>query len=920
MPLRTLDRCDLLLGRDAERASIHDLVSHAADRGGVVAIVGDAGLGKTALLRDGLSDALARGFRTIAVSGDRANAGIPFSGVQPLVRSFLSGDAPRRVPDCRLEEVFDPTAAVDIDPVAIGRALLTLVRPSAADPPVVMAVDDLHLFDLQSRHALVELFRLAADETAILIATRDGREPQASPMRVPLVELHGLDDSDSRVLLERHAPRIGYAEREHVLACAAGNPLALIELPKTIMSSSDVVAQVHARETTLTPALQRSFAQGTNGLSPAGRDALLIAAVNDENKLHELVAAAGLMSGRDIAVDAFDEAVRMGLLFGNDMQLQFRHPLVQCAVLHEETLARRQQAHRAVAAVVGDGPRRVWHEAHSVPVPNEHFGDELEAAYPAALGRGTVPAISLLARAAQLSEDPRKRAHRYLRAASHACSLGRADVVDRLVTAANQHQLPAHLHAYARVLQSNFAFVAGEEGPHIGELCEVAERASADHDSDVAVDLLLAAAERSWWTGADSATRDKIDAATRALPEVADDARVLAILALCAPIQNGRTVIRRLAGSDTVAVSNAATLHLLGLAAHLTGDSLRATSLLKRAEHACRSEHLLGRLSQVLCISAATCIEIGDFERAARQAAEAIDIAEGLGQWNWVAMAKAHLALANALQDDVEAAERMAGDAEHLAGIWGWRGVTELARIARGAAWLSAGRHLEAVDELSHPFDSSYGPNDRERITAVMLFVEAATRAGRVSEARTILADLEDLALATPSPLLHVQLNYARGVLKPDTEAERCFVDALSQDLHRWPWVRARIELAFGGWLRRQRRSVESRKQLRAACATFELISAPAWADHASLELRAAGERRGASEVDIEQVLSPQELEITRLAAAGLSNREIGQQLLLSHRTVGAHLYRVFPKLGITSRRQLAARLALIPGQAVVAA
>src|SRR5262249_46790102 len=158
-------------------------------------------------------------------------------------------------------------------------------------------------------------------------------------------------------------------------------------------------AQVDPRETSLTPALQRSFAQGTNYLSAAGHDALLIAAVDDENKLHELVAAAEVMSGRHAGVDAFDEAVRMGLLFGNDMQLEFRHLLVQSAVLHEETLARRQKAHRAIASVVGDGPRRVWHEAHSVPVPNEHFGDELELAHRAALDRGIVPAISLLTRA-----------------------------------------------------------------------------------------------------------------------------------------------------------------------------------------------------------------------------------------------------------------------------------------------------------------------------------------------------------------------------------------------------------------------------------------------------------------------------------------------------------------------------------------
>jgi DNA-binding CsgD family transcriptional regulator len=190
-----------------------------------------------------------------------------------------------------------------------------------------------------------------------------------------------------------------------------------------------------------------------------------------------------------------------------------------------------------------------------------------------------------------------------------------------------------------------------------------------------------------------------------------------------------------------------------------------------------------------------------------------------------------------------------------------------------------------------------------------MFLAEAAVRAGRAEEARTIIADLERAALITPSPTLHVQLSYARAVLADDDEAEGLYLAALSQDLGRRPWARARLELAYGSWLRRQRRVAESRALLRTAHLTLQRIGATAWAEQAAIELRAAGERTlQGHEPDID-LLSPQELQIARLAAEGLSNREIGERLFLSHRTVGSHLYRIFPKLGITSRAQLATRI-----------
>jgi DNA-binding CsgD family transcriptional regulator len=224
---------------------------------------------------------------------------------------------------------------------------------------------------------------------------------------------------------------------------------------------------------------------------------------------------------------------------------------------------------------------------------------------------------------------------------------------------------------------------------------------------------------------------------------------------------------------------------------------------------------------------------------------------------------------------------------------------------------ISAGQHTEAYEALCRVFDPA-DPSFHlaDRYHGVMFLAEAAVHAGRVREARDVIAGLEAEAATT----LHRQLSYARAVLADDGEAEDLFTEALRADLIRWPWLRARLELAYGSWLRRQRRVADSRLPLRSALTTFDLIGAVSWARQARTELRAAGERGAADEplpgaLSPQDVLSAQELQIARLAAEGLSNREIGERLYLSPRTVGSHLYRIFPKLGITSRAQLGARL-----------
>jgi DNA-binding CsgD family transcriptional regulator len=229
------------------------------------------------------------------------------------------------------------------------------------------------------------------------------------------------------------------------------------------------------------------------------------------------------------------------------------------------------------------------------------------------------------------------------------------------------------------------------------------------------------------------------------------------------------------------------------------------------------------------------------------------------------------------------------------------------AHIAQGFAFAARGRYTDAFEALLPVFDP-LGPSrtETERFHAVGVFVEAAVHAERRDDAGRVVAELEAVAALTPAPALHVELGYARAVLAGPDRQEAAFRSALAMDLARWPWPEARLQLAFGSWLRRHRRAAESRVLLRAAAATFASIGAEAWGELARNELRAAGEAPRNASPDAGAALTSQELQIARLAAGGMSNREIGEKLYLSPRTVGSHLYRIFPKAGITSRSQLA--------------
>ena len=324
-----------------------------------------------------------------------------------------------------------------------------------------------------------------------------------------------------------------------------------------------------------------------------------------------------------------------------------------------------------------------------------------------------------------------------------------------------------------------------------------------------------------------------------------------------------------------------------------------------------RRQGRLGALTQALVLRAWSEIHVGRWDVALPDAEEAGRLAQETDQPIWGGGAAVALSILAGLRGEEDAADVLAADAERVGMQFGARAVLSVTQMARGLTALGGGRYEEAYAQLRRmftPTDPAY--HRMESCWAIGNLAEAAVHSGHREDIRTLMEDMELLSERTPSPWLHVAMRHARALLADDARAEALYQEALEADLKRWPFDRARALFAYGMWLRRQKRAAESRVPLRAARDGFDSLGVVSWGDRARSELRAAGEASRRRAPEARDRLTAQELQIARMAAEGLTNREIGERLYLSHRTVGSHLYRSFPKLGISSRVQLPAALA----------
>ncbi len=608
-----------------------------------------------------------------------------------------------------------------------------------------------------------------------------------------------------------------------------------------------------------------------------------------------------------VSGDTLEPAVEAGLVEVIDGEMRFRHPLIRSAVRQTAGHRQRQATYAALATVVDDPERRLWHRAMAAEGPNEEIATALDEHARAARRRGAVTvAGAALERAAALTADPHRKSSRVVAAAEVAYELGLADAVRRVLQQAERLDLDPLDAARLAWLQQMVTGNVWSEAGAARTLVTIAEQMRAGGDPDMALRSLVPIAHRCWWTRTRTRTRQYlVDTATSmGLPD--DDPRVLAVIALADPEMTGASVRERVAHLRLHEVADPVAAMNVGIAAEKAGDFSAGARFLAHAVDGLREQVRLGPLTQALVHLAWAAMHNGDWGVAAAAAAEGARLARETQQPQYGLTGELIAALVAALRGTEADVEALVAQPEQALRSMKGGPLLATAHLARGAAALGDGRHEEAFRHLWPVFDESHPAFHRfMRWSGLLDLVESAVGSGQADKLSDIIAELEEIAARSGSPLLVAELVCARPLLSGDDAAEALFVAALGQGLTTHPFLDARTLFSFGRWLRRQRRSADARAPLRDSIELFDTLGAAQWSTRARQELRATGEAIGRRTPDARDRLTAQELHIAQLAAEGVSNREIGERLFLSHRTVGGHLYRIFPKLGITGRAQL---------------
>jgi len=904
-----------LFGRDAEVAMLGQLVARIPERGGSLILRGDPGIGKTALLVKASAAASSTGVSVLRTAGAPSETGLAFAGLHQLLRPVLSW--PDRLPGPQRDALAAAFGTLDVaapDPFLIALAALNLLAYAAERVPLLLVVDEAQWLDPPTASALAFIARrVDAEPIVVLFALRNGVASTLDGAGLPELRLGGLSDEAAAELVDASAADLTPGLRRRVLEIAAGNPLALLELPDALRLGDAGTGGLSPGPASLTSRLEHAFSQQVAGLPAQTRELLLLAAADERASAAELLAAASLLRGVKVPPDAWAPAEGADLVSIEGRSVLFRHPLVRSAIYQSAGAEGRRRAHAALAAVLtGEPDRRLWHVAASAVGPDESIADDVELLSARLARRGAIGvAIAASRRAAALTADSPRRCSRLLRAGELAFEAGQADTVRRLVGEAEQLNPDGEQRARLTWLRSTFAdAVPGDRG-QARSLVDAAEVAADAGNSELALHLLFGAAVGCWRSELGGPVRDRVAVAVERLRVPPTHPRRVVILAMSGPVRWGPAVAERLAAIEASADElGADEAYLAGMAARAIGDHDAAARFLASATTQLRAQGRLGVLAQALVMWGWVAIAQGSWASAEMLVDESGRLAEEVGQSWWRTGSLIARATLRGLRGEAEAAERLVAEAEKTAIAQGLNDLICMIAFARGVIWLGAGRPAVALEHLARAFDRNDPAfHEAARFMSVTYLADAAAQSGQRQVAAAVFEELEALARRTPSPTLHGGLVYARAVLAPDDGAERLYDVALRSDLKRHAFDHARLQLAYGAWLRRHRRVSESRAPLRAARQVFDALGCVPWGERTRQELRASGEPSRGRVPAARDRLSTQELQIAQMAAAGMTNREIGQQLYLSPRTIGSHLYRLFPKLGVTSRNQLAVAL-----------
>jgi DNA-binding CsgD family transcriptional regulator len=909
-----------VIGREGERALIEGLLAAArSGRSGVLVLHGEPGVGKSALL--GYAMELAGEFRVLQATGAETEVDLAFAGLDQLVRPVLP--LAERLPGLQADALLGALGLIDhasSDRFLVAAATLSLLSEAAEDGPVLCVIDDAQWLDQPSSEALAFAGRrLEAEGIVLLAATREDPWPGLQALGIG-----GLGPEAASELLRARGVDLAPDVRARLVVETGGNALALVELAGSLSSEELAGADALPHPLRLTPRLEQAFLAKVRRLPPATQTLLLVAAADDTaNPAVVFRAAADL----DVQPEALEPAEQAGLAkVDGTNRIVFRHALVRAAIYHAATFTARTAAHRALAhALEGDDhlARRAWHLAATATGPDKDIARDLGSSAETAQQRGGHGAATrAFERAAELSAAGPDRARFLVAAARAAFQAGQADRAARLAELADPLVSDADAASELAVLRGRIEFARGS-AVTAHTLLKGAAEAIAGHDAQAAAAVLVEAA-RAAWTADDP---DRLAEATRLLAKLelpaGDPLAALGSTTIAiADFFAGRTVdaivgmrrglaewldSTRTGGAEHDAGLVEASLALVGYT-RVTADDAAGLALGTSVVAECRRRGWVAWLPWTLANLSMTEAVAGRHASALANATEGLRLARDLGQPASICRCESVLAWLAAVRGEEDRCHELAHDTLQLAETHQLPTIAVSATWALGLLELSLGHPERAFNRLADP---TTGPLAVPPFVCLFLpdLLEAAVRAGRTdADLGELVAWYEEWAAATDQPVAEANLRRSQALFRDDA-AEEHYTAALrlyeQVGPDQRPFDRARTQLLYGEWLRRARRRTEARPQLASALETFERLGAIPWADRAGTELRATG--RTLRRQDTTRVpLTPQEMQVVRLVAEGGSNQEVAAKLFLSPRTVAYHLYKAFPKLGVTSRSELA--------------
>jgi len=909
-----------LLGRRDECGVLDQLVAGVrAGHSQVLVLRGEAGAGKTALL-DYLLER-ATGCQVTRAAGAESEMDLPFAALHQLCAPFL--DRLELLPGPQrdaLSVAFGMRDGAEPNRFLAGLGLMSLLSEAAAERPLICVADAAQWLDEPSARALAFVARhLAGGPVAVLMAVRPC-QLERGLTGLPELVAGGLADADARVLLSSAVTgRLDERVSDRIVAEAHGNPGTLLELaarmcPEELAGGFGLPGAV-----TLAAPVEESFRERLAPLPEATRRLLLVAAAEPTLDPVLIWQAAGVLgvTSRDVA-----PAADAGLIeFGGPVR--FRDPLARFAVYRMASPAERQSVHHALAATA-DPDRRAWHRGQAAPEPDEDLAAELERAVPAARARGGLGADGAFReRAAELTPDPGRRSRRALAAAQVKHQAGAAEGARRLLGLAQAGPLDELGRGRAELLRARLTADAGRGRDALPLLVRAARRLEPLHPGlarQAYGDAFLAAltssgqdagAGRGGWPDGGVLEAAEATRVTRRRPGPARPGDQLLdglVTLLTDGYLAGAPLLRRaLDAFAETKVSLEEGLGWLPLAARLSAevwDDHSWSVLSARLIELARDAGALSVLPAALTSGAAAQLLAGQPGQAGWMLRQAEAVARATGR---VPNPAGPLMLAAWEGRDCEAGRLIAAATVEAtaSGDGRW-----LARASWAAAVLHNGR--SRYDEaLAAAVQASAHPGELAPATwSLAELIEAAARCGQPSQAAAALDRLsEATSAAGTSWALGIQAR-CRALLSEGQAAEHGYLQAIG----RLGRTGVRVELArtclvYGEWLRRERRRVEARDQLRAAYQMLAAMGLEGFAERARVELLATGGTVPKRSTETAARLTPQEARIVRLAAAGHTNPEISTQLFLSPRTVEWHLRKVFTKLGISSRKELTVAL-----------